>query len=63
MTKAWEVPPYTCPKCGAKDSTCCDFLMPGDVTFGYPKNKSDEARKAGCRIMYYHDLAVEDRMS
>jgi hypothetical protein len=46
---------YVCPRCGAQDSTRCDFLRASDDRYGYPKSHEREAREAGCRVMHYHD--------
>jgi hypothetical protein len=43
------IPNYTCPRCGAQDSTHCDMLVPVDVK-PYTEQDFDTARKAGCRV-------------
>jgi hypothetical protein len=62
MVKAWEVPSYRCPVCGADDSTYpCEFRVTSDVYSSYPLQRETEAREAGCRQIYYHDLHVKDQ--
>jgi hypothetical protein len=51
MTKS-----YTCPHCGADDSTRCDLLPVLDPPHRkYTEEQLEVARKEGCRVAHYVD--------
>lgn len=47
------MPSYTCPHCGAYDSTTCKFKISDMGTV--VKSQQEEARKVGYRVMHYTD--------
>jgi hypothetical protein len=53
------LPSYTCPHCGASDSTNCAKLVPEDAK-PYSRQDFDGARRVGCRVAFFVDLAVKE---
>jgi hypothetical protein len=53
------LPSYTCPHCGAYDSTHCAKLVPEDEK-PYSRQDFDGARRVGCRVAFFVDLANKD---
>jgi hypothetical protein len=58
-TATMTLPSYTCPHCGAFDSTNCAKLVPVDVK-PYSRQDFDGARRVGCRVAFFVDLAVKE---
>jgi transcription elongation factor Elf1 len=47
---------YTCPFCGAEDSTRCDLLpVPNPPHEAYTDEELEAAREEGCRVARYVD--------
>jgi hypothetical protein len=53
---------YTCPFCGADDSTRCELLpVPDPPHEAYTDEELESAREEGCRVAFYVDKKSREK--